>query len=162
MHLQCGRLGFEPWVEKIPWRKAWQPTPVFLPGKSPWTEEPGGLQSMGLQRGRHNWVTTHINNIRQEEIFFGHAEDEHLTSTTVIPGAGKNHQWLLETLRNSVRTYTAFKHLPTGCGLTTKGKKVSLEGRTSGADNGISVTNSGKTTPCNAEKNWRQFFSAPV
>ena len=26
--------------------EAWQPTPVFLPGKSPWTEEPGGLQSM--------------------------------------------------------------------------------------------------------------------
>ena len=25
----------------------WQPTPVFLPGKIPWTEEPGGLQSMG-------------------------------------------------------------------------------------------------------------------
>ena len=24
--------------------------PVFLPGESPWTEEPGGLQSMGLQR----------------------------------------------------------------------------------------------------------------
>ena len=29
------------------WRRAWQPTPVFLPGESPWTEEPGGLQSMG-------------------------------------------------------------------------------------------------------------------
>ena len=26
----------------------WLPTPVFLPGESPWTEEPGGLQSMGL------------------------------------------------------------------------------------------------------------------
>ena len=29
-------------------------TPVFLPGESPWTEEPGGLQSMGSQRVRHN------------------------------------------------------------------------------------------------------------
>ena len=28
-------------------RRAWQPTPVFLSGESPWTEEPGGLQSMG-------------------------------------------------------------------------------------------------------------------
>ena len=26
--------GFNPWVGKIPWRKAWQPTPVFLPGES--------------------------------------------------------------------------------------------------------------------------------
>ena len=32
--LQCRRLGFDPWVGKIPWSRAWQPTPVFLPGKS--------------------------------------------------------------------------------------------------------------------------------
>ena len=29
--LQCGRPGFHPWVGKIPWSRAWQPTPVFLP-----------------------------------------------------------------------------------------------------------------------------------
>ena len=28
-----------------------------LAWKIPWTEEPGGLQSMGLQRVRHNWAT---------------------------------------------------------------------------------------------------------
>ena len=27
------RLGFEPWVRKIPWRRTWQPTPVFMPGE---------------------------------------------------------------------------------------------------------------------------------
>ena len=43
----CGRRGFNPWVRRIPWRRAWQPTPVFLPGESPWTEGPGGLQSTG-------------------------------------------------------------------------------------------------------------------
>ena len=36
-----------------PWRRAWQCTPVFLPGESPWTEEPGRLQSIGLQRVKH-------------------------------------------------------------------------------------------------------------
>ena len=30
---QCRRHGFDPWVGKIPWRRAWQPTPVFLPGE---------------------------------------------------------------------------------------------------------------------------------
>ena len=40
---------------KISWRRAWQPTPVYLPGEFSWTEEPGGLQSMGLQRVGHNW-----------------------------------------------------------------------------------------------------------
>ena len=28
------RCRFDPWVGKIPWRRKWQPTPVFLPGKS--------------------------------------------------------------------------------------------------------------------------------
>ena len=32
--LQCRRPGFNPWVEKIPWRRKWQPIPVFLPGES--------------------------------------------------------------------------------------------------------------------------------
>ena len=32
--LQCRRTGFEPWVQKIPWRRKWQPTPVLLPGTS--------------------------------------------------------------------------------------------------------------------------------
>ena len=41
-------------VGKIPWRRAWHYTPVFLPGESPWTEEPGGLQSMGSQRVGHD------------------------------------------------------------------------------------------------------------
>src|SRR5574340_559289 len=43
--LQCERLGFDPWVGKIPWGRKWQPTPVVLPGESPRTEELGGLQS---------------------------------------------------------------------------------------------------------------------
>ena len=36
-NLQCGRhrrCGFDPWARKIPWRRAWQPTPVFLTGES--------------------------------------------------------------------------------------------------------------------------------
>ena len=32
--LQSGRPRFDPWVGKILWRRKWQPTPVFLPGKS--------------------------------------------------------------------------------------------------------------------------------
>ena len=48
------RHRIEPWVGKIPWRRAWQPTPVFLSRESPWTEEPSGLQSIGPQRVRHD------------------------------------------------------------------------------------------------------------
>ena len=45
----AGDLALFPGFER-----AWQPTPVFLPGESPWTEEPGVLQSMGPQRVRHD------------------------------------------------------------------------------------------------------------
>ena len=56
---QCRRCGFDPWVGKIPWRRKWQPTPVFLPGKIPRTEETGGLQSIGSQRVGQDWATEH-------------------------------------------------------------------------------------------------------
>ena len=29
----AGDFRFDPWVRKIPWRRAWQPTPAFLPGE---------------------------------------------------------------------------------------------------------------------------------
>ena len=49
IHLQYRRPRFDSWVGKIPWRRAWLSTLIFWPEESPWTEEPGGLQSMGLQ-----------------------------------------------------------------------------------------------------------------
>ena len=61
---QCRRCKirvFDPWVGKISWRRERQPTPVFLPGESPWTEEPGGLQSMGLQRVGLSTARTRLN-----------------------------------------------------------------------------------------------------
>ena len=45
------------WVGKICWRRVWQPIPVFLPGESPWTEEPARLQSFRSQRVRHILAT---------------------------------------------------------------------------------------------------------
>ena len=51
---QVRSLGWED-----PWKREWQPTPVFLPGESPWAEEPGRLQSMGSQRVRHDKATKH-------------------------------------------------------------------------------------------------------
>ena len=44
--------GFSPWAKKLPWRRKWQPA-----WKIPWTEEPGGLQSMWLRRVRYDLLT---------------------------------------------------------------------------------------------------------
>ena len=41
------------WIQSLgwedPWRRAWQPTPVFLPGESPWTEELVGYSPWGCK-----------------------------------------------------------------------------------------------------------------
>ena len=54
------RHGFDPWVGEIPWRRAWQHTPVFLPGES---HRQRSL--VASQRVRHDWsdlpcTSTHI------------------------------------------------------------------------------------------------------
>ena len=50
--LQCGRPWFDPWVEKIPWRRERLPIPIF------WLGEFHGLYSpWGHQESGHNWVT---------------------------------------------------------------------------------------------------------
>ena len=46
--------GFDPWVGKIPWRKEWQPTPVFLPGES------HGQRNLGWQKLDTTEQLTHI------------------------------------------------------------------------------------------------------
>ena len=57
IHLQCRRHGFHPWVRKIPWRRKWQPIPVFLPGEScGWRSLVG---PWGHKRVRHGWEHTH-------------------------------------------------------------------------------------------------------
>ena len=45
------------WVRKIPWRKKWQPTPVFLPGESAWTEEPSRFPVHGVVSIGHDLAT---------------------------------------------------------------------------------------------------------
>ena len=112
------RLGFDPWVRKIPWRRRWHPTPVFfrvsqvaqwvlnlsamqemwirflgqedpleegmathssiLAWRIPRTGEPGGLQSIGLQRVGHDrskWAgTLHKNELRSKSTFVSPAK----------------------------------------------------------------------------------------
>ena len=43
-------MRVQPLGQEDPWRSAWEPTPVFLPGEAPWTEEPGRLQSIESHR----------------------------------------------------------------------------------------------------------------
>ena len=54
---QCKRLkrcGFDPWVGKIPLQEGMASYSSILAWKIPWTEEPGGLQSIGSHRVGHD------------------------------------------------------------------------------------------------------------
>ena len=72
-------LSLVPWnmgmiiaISELPWWLRWKNLPAMhetwvwipwvfsMPGESPWTEEPDGLQSMGSERVIHDWVTKHI------------------------------------------------------------------------------------------------------
>ena len=55
---QSGRLKrreFGPWVQRIPWRRARQSTPVFLPGERHGQRRLDRLQAIELHRVRHDW-----------------------------------------------------------------------------------------------------------
>ena len=58
---QHRRCGFNPWVGRIPWRRKWQPTSVFLPGKSYGQRSLVGYSPWDHKRIRHNegQITTH-------------------------------------------------------------------------------------------------------
>ena len=52
------RRGFDSWVRKVPWKRAWQPTPVLLPGESHCQRSlagysPRGKESMQSKRAGH-------------------------------------------------------------------------------------------------------------
>ena len=51
---QCRRWGFNPWVGKIPMRRKWQPTPLFLPGESHGQKSLADYSSRGC-KVRHDW-----------------------------------------------------------------------------------------------------------
>ena len=57
---QFRRDEFDPWVRKVPWSRKWQPTPVFLPGKSHGQRSQAGYCTWGHKesdtterRGKH-------------------------------------------------------------------------------------------------------------
>ena len=48
--LQCRRLRFDPWVRKIPWRREWLPSPVFLPGEFHGQRSLAGYSQWGCKK----------------------------------------------------------------------------------------------------------------
>ena len=65
------RRGFDPWVGKIFWKRKWEPTPVFLPGKSHVQRGLASYSPYGVRDG-HNLVSTQ----QQQQVFTADEEAE--------------------------------------------------------------------------------------
>ena len=77
---QCRRRrrhGFDPWVGKVPWRRKWQPTPLFLPGKSHGQRNLVDYSPWSFKRVRHGLAT------KQQTIFYCLPVLCNLTNTVV-------------------------------------------------------------------------------
>ena len=66
IHLQHRRPMFNPWVGKIPWRREWWPTPVFLPGKFYGKRSLVGYSSCGCKESD---LTKRLSTVIQKFIF---------------------------------------------------------------------------------------------
>ena len=77
---QCRRRrrhGFNPWVRKIPWRRAWQSTPVFLPGKFYGQRRLAGYSPWGHKESRttERLISQHTNKRARIQVYLWPSSD---------------------------------------------------------------------------------------
>ena len=105
----------ETWVQSLGWEdpleEGWQLTPVFLPGESPWAEEPGGLQSMGCKESDttehvtlpwYNTIKNHFDGRRVAILY-------DLVMPTFDEPAGANRDFRMSEVRCNVRSINGSK-----------------------------------------------------
>ena len=87
---QCRRhkiRGFNPWVGKIPWRRAWQPTAVFLPGESHGWRSLAGYSPWGRKESDPSEVTLRT---CTQEVWSTHLNK----MSMILPWASLTAQWV--------------------------------------------------------------------
>ena len=93
---QCRSFRFNPWVSKIPWRRKWQPTPVFLPWKSHGQRSPVGFGPWSQKESDVvNWWSTGTWAWLLKEIVISPGDTE--KSTGIIPESpGQLNEFILQ------------------------------------------------------------------
>ena len=97
---RCRRPGFNPWVGNIPWRRKWQPSPVFIPGKF---HRPRSL--VGYSRGvaeSRTWLSEWAHarqgwspeTKEEQALFFWSLQGERVPCTLLTAFCWVQHPWL--------------------------------------------------------------------
>ena len=107
---QCRRhrkCGFDLWVSKIPWRRKWQPTPIFLPGESQGQRIPAGYGPWNCRVG-HNWARMYsakslqscptlcdpIDGSHQAPLSLGFSRQEYWSELPFLPPRDLPNMWI--------------------------------------------------------------------
>ena len=111
---QCKRPRFDPWVRKIPWRRKWQPTPVFLPGESHGQRSLAGSSPWGRKEStRLNSLTAATTYYCQPPSHSGQIRTNHhlhsrLTLSALCGQSGALHAGSLRTVPRSPPRFLPF------------------------------------------------------
>ena len=96
---QVQSLGWE-----IPWRREMATHSSILAREIPWTEGPGGLQSMGLQKVRHDWVTntfTFIELMKLLALLLKSCHFAEFPHSLLLSTRHRNHSQYIENVNHS-------------------------------------------------------------
>ena len=88
------RGGFDPWVGKTPWRRAWQLTPIFLPTEPHVQRSPAGYSPQGLEESDTTEVT--------------YQAPRHVLKKSLLQSS---RQLFVQAVHSSVRLFPPIKHL---------------------------------------------------
>ena len=115
---KCKRHGFHPWVGKIPWRRAWQPTPIFLPGESHRQRSLEGYTPQGRRAG-HSWsdlVCTWLVNFFFQSSFYGTSKPLNVITSSVLIRGVKSQAWEWDLCQHTVWNLSDHE-FPSPCGV---------------------------------------------
>ena len=88
------RSGFDPWIREIPWRREWQPTPVFSTGKSHGQRSLVGYSPWGSQKVKSDWATN---------FFFCNLKEQNCSKRKKKPTWWQSYENMLNLIKKKSR-----------------------------------------------------------
>ena len=138
------RCGFDPWVRKIPWSRAWQPTSVFLPWES-YGKKLGRLHSVVWEKVGNDWsnLVQFSRSVVSDSLQPHGLQHARFPCPSPIPGACSNScplsWWCHPTVSSSVTPLSSYPQFFSASGFFPMKKPFSSGGQSIGASVSTSV-----------------------